>query len=110
VAVAMICPLCSSPVESRPVRISLDDNSITIAGIKFSMSPQETEFLTILDRKRGEFVSTSEIVAALWGGGDIPVGADQIMARYAADIRRFAEPFGVKIEGVFARGYRLVAR
>jgi DNA-binding response OmpR family regulator len=88
--------------------VSLDNQTVTVCGIVFRMSPQETAFLYTLDQHRGEYVSTGQIVQAIWGGGEIPLGADQIIARYAREVRRFLLPFSIQIENMAARGYKLI--
>lgn len=104
------CPLCGSHLTSRSFAVDLDSNFVTVCGVKFKISPQEAEFLYAIDRHRGNFVATDSVVHALWGGGDIPSGADQIISGYAGQLRRFLEPFGVRIESESHRGYRLVAQ
>lgn len=110
---AAACPLCGNSLKDHSFAVDLQGNCVNISGVTFKMTPQETEFLHFLEKQNGKTASTRDIVYALWGGGPIPIGADQIIARYAADIRRFAEPFGVLVESVFSgrnRSYRLTRK
>ena len=101
------CPCCGAAVASEQFLVDLASNTVSRNGVVVRLSPQPAEILFILRQHQPEGASFERISALLWGKGDWPVTARNLIHVRATMLRKLIGPLGLSIEGIHGWGLRL---
>ncbi len=102
-----ICPACGQPVNGDELIVSLDTNSISRWGQVIKLPPQATEIMHAIKMDHPNACRPTTIQRRIYGGGEWPEDADNVLNVYVSKIRRLIAPLGVTIQRYHSRGYRL---
>lgn len=102
------CPCCWQPVPDNKVLIDYSSNSVTYNGRTFHASNHHIDLFGFLLARMPRPATHDEIIQAVWGDAD-PLSADKSIQVLIWGLRKKLVPaFGLRIETIYRRGYRLV--
>lgn len=103
-----VCPCCRQPVPRNDVLIDYSSNAVTYNGQTFHASNHHVDLFGFLLARMPRAATHDEIIAAVWGDAD-PLTADKSIQVLICGLRKKLVPaFGLRIETIYRRGYRLV--
>ncbi len=90
-----------------PLRIAVDDHSVTLDGAPLDLTPKEFDLLVLLASHPGRAYSREFLLEQLWGY-DYD-GFDRTVDSHIVRLRKKLGPLGDKIATVWGVGYRFTA-
>jgi DNA-binding response OmpR family regulator len=102
------CPACGETLKKTgETRVDLDENYIQHNGMITFVTPVMAEILWALSEKAPAVVRTNAILAQIYGGGDGPIHAAEILRVQICNANKKIAPLGLTIENAWAVGYAL---
>jgi DNA-binding response OmpR family regulator len=103
------CPCCGQKTAVKRPIVDLTDNTIVWAGGRIDATGQEAEFISILAKSFGRAVAYDAIISGIYGGGDEPQDAKNILSIHKSHLRKRLLRIGLQIQNVWGKGYALEA-
>ena len=104
------CPTCGAKLNDSGTKVDLDDNFI-MHGDRVTFVPAaQAEILYALWKKMPAVVRRSDLIAAMYGGGDTPENADNILSVQVSGANQRIASLGLVIETAWGVGYALRAK
>jgi DNA-binding response OmpR family regulator len=100
-------PSGAKSIVRGPLRIEVDDHSVTLDGAPLDLTPKEFDLLVLLASHPGRAYSREFLLENLWGY-DYD-GFDRTVDTHIVRLRKKLGPLGDKISTVWGVGYRFTA-
>jgi DNA-binding response OmpR family regulator len=104
------CPCCNQPIEREAIFIDCNSNTLAVGWSRETakLPRQGRLMLELLACKMPARVSRDALITHIWDGRDEPDDAEQAVRTLACQMRRIIAPLGLRIDGLWGEGYRLV--
>jgi DNA-binding response OmpR family regulator len=101
-----LCPTCGGTLRADRLVVDLDSNTVSYDGRRWRVTPKLVEFLFVLNRDWPRMVKDFHLRQSLWGN-EAEDRCKTNLAIYACRSRQMLAPFGIDVERLPGKGYRL---
>ncbi len=91
----------------RNLEIDITSHSVNINNKLIDLTPKEFKILSFLIEHEGEVISRDRLLNIVWGDSHV---TDRVVDNHITSIRKKISEGEVKIESIYAEGYRLISR
>jgi len=88
------------------LEVDLTSHSVTISNKTIDLTPKEFKILNFLIAHEGEVVSRDRLLNIVWGEANV---TDRVVDNHITSIRKKIFEGKIKIESIYAEGYKLTA-
>lgn len=102
------CPTCGAPYAGGVPRVDLGRNTFICSSGAVVLQAQVAEIAAMLADAFPRVLHTERIIARLYGAGDMPDDAANVVRVRIHELRRKLRPLGWGVATYHRRGYALV--